>query len=173
MNDEVSNSAEPVLYFAYGSNMSERRLRGRVTSAQKRTTAKVSGFQLRFHKRSLVDGSAKCDAFYTGNQRHSVWGIVFSLEKSELAILDRIEGKGYERVWLDVETVDGEALRVISYRANCIDASLLPFDWYMRHVLVGAREAGLSAGYIAQIEAVGTQTDPDQERSKKERSIYL
>lgn len=161
------------MYFAYGSNMSERRLQARVMSAQKRATAKLSSYQLRFHKQSLVDGSAKCDAFYTGNEQDCVWGVVFSLSKSELGMLDRIEGKGYDQVWLEVETESGEVLQVISYRANCIDASLLPYDWYKDHVLVGAREAGLSSEYISRIEAANAQVDPDQERRKKELLIYL
>lgn len=153
--------------------MSERRLLARATSARKVSTAALRRYQLRFHKHSLVDGSAKCDAFYTGNEQDCVWGLVFSMNESELTILDRIEGDGYDRIWLEVETERGETLQVISYRANCIDARLLPYDWYKRHVLTGAKEAGLSADYIARIEAVEAQTDPDQERSKKELAIYL
>lgn len=164
--------SQSILYFGYGSNMSERRLRVRVASAQKQQLAKLKGYQLRFHKRSLVDGSAKCDAFYTGNSNDLVLGVVFRLPSDALTILDRIEGQGYDRVTLEVETEQGERLQVISYLANCIDATLLPFDWYKQHVLTGAREARLPLEYIAQIEAVAVQTDPDQERSKKERSIY-
>ena len=166
------NQTQRVLYFGYGSNMSERRLQDRVSSAQKQQLAKLKGYQLRFHKRSLVDGSAKCDAFYTGNNNDLVWGVVFSLPSGALTILDSIEGEGYDRVTLEVETEQGERLQVISYLANCIDATLLPFDWYKQHVLTGAREADLPVKYIAQIEAVAVQTDPDQQRSKKERSIY-
>lgn len=167
MNPEGS-----VLYFAYGSNMSERRLQGRVSSAQKQQLAKLKGYQLRFHKHSLVDASAKCDAFYTGNNNDLVWGVVFRLPSDALTILDRIEGEGYDRVTLEVETEEGERLQVFSYLANCIDATLLPFDWYKQHVLTGAREADLPVKYIAQIEAVPVQTDPDQQRSQKECSIY-
>jgi gamma-glutamylcyclotransferase (GGCT)/AIG2-like uncharacterized protein YtfP len=167
MNPEGS-----VLYFAYGSNMSVRRLQDRVSSAQKQQLAELKGYQLRFHKCSLIDGSAKCDAFYTGNNNDLVWGVVFRLPSDALTILDSIEGEGYDRVTLEVETEEGERLQVISYLANCIDATLLPFDWYKQHVLTGAREAGLPLDYIAQIEAVAVQTDPDQQRSKKERSIY-
>jgi gamma-glutamylcyclotransferase (GGCT)/AIG2-like uncharacterized protein YtfP len=166
------NPEDHVFYFAYGSNMSERRLQDRVSSAQKHQLAKLKGYQLRFHKRSLVDGSAKCDAFYTGNNNDLVWGVVFRLPSDALSTLDRIEGEGYDRVSLEVETEEGERLQVISYLANCIDATLLPFDWYKQHVLTGAREADLPVEYIAQIEAIAVQTDPDQDRSKKERSIY-
>jgi gamma-glutamylcyclotransferase len=51
-------------YFAYGSNMCSGRLRARVT-CDFVTTAKLAGYQLRFHKLSR-DGSSKCDAFRTG-----------------------------------------------------------------------------------------------------------
>jgi gamma-glutamylcyclotransferase (GGCT)/AIG2-like uncharacterized protein YtfP len=170
---KAASKVNNVVYFAYGSNMSLRRLKARVPSVEKHQLAKLKGYQLCFHKRSLDDGSAKCDALYSGNKTDVVWGVVFRLPSAALTILDRIEGEGYDRVSLEVETEGGEKLQVISYLANCIDATLLPFDWYKQHVLTGAREADLPVEYIAQIEAVATQTDPDQARSKKERSIYL
>jgi gamma-glutamylcyclotransferase (GGCT)/AIG2-like uncharacterized protein YtfP len=170
--DGVFQLVDEVLYFAYGSNMSKLRLEARVSVARRIAIARLPGFQLRFHKRSLVDGSAKCDAFYTGDEQDCVWGVVSSVAKAELSILDKIEGEGYDRTWLDVETSEATSIRVITYLANCIDAELLPFDWYKYHVLVGAKEAGLSPEYIARIEAVEAQVDPDQERCKKELSIY-
>ena len=84
-------------YFAYGSNMWTPRLRERVPSAEPMGIASVAGYRLRFHKRS-IDGSAKCNAFYTGNNANVVWGVVFDILQAEKANLDRAEGlspKGY------------------------------------------------------------------------------
>jgi hypothetical protein len=55
-----------MLYFAYGSNMSVSRLVARTPSAQPLGRCALRGHQLRFHKVG-GDGSAKCDAFHTGN----------------------------------------------------------------------------------------------------------
>jgi hypothetical protein len=53
---------EPVVYFAYGSNMSTARLRERMPSCKPLGTATLPGHALRFHKRS-TDKSGKCNAF--------------------------------------------------------------------------------------------------------------
>lgn len=49
-----------VLYFAYGSNLCLPRLRSRVPSVALVGTAVLSGYELRWHKRS-TDTSGKCD----------------------------------------------------------------------------------------------------------------
>ena len=45
-----------------------------------------------------------------------------------------------------------------TYHANParIDAALRPFDWYKDYVVRGAREHGLPADYIRELEVVGT-----------------
>ena len=56
------------LYFAYGSNMSSRRLtaRGRAPSATRLTVGYVPGRRLTFDKFSTRDQSGKCDCEATG-----------------------------------------------------------------------------------------------------------
>ena len=68
---------EPVVYFAYGSNMSTARLRGRVPSCKPLGVATLPGHALRFHKRS-ADKSGKCNAFASGND-NSVIGVPVQL----------------------------------------------------------------------------------------------
>ena len=65
-------------YFAYGSNLSTPRLRGRVPSACKLGVATLAAHRLVFHKLGR-DGSAKCDALYTGRQEDIVRGVVFEM----------------------------------------------------------------------------------------------
>jgi hypothetical protein len=77
-------------YFAYGSNMCSGRLRARVTCSFI-TTAKLVGYQLRFHKVSR-DGSSKCDAFRTDHQNDAIWGVVFDIPDAEKAALDGMKG---------------------------------------------------------------------------------
>jgi gamma-glutamylcyclotransferase len=55
--------------------MCRDRLFDRVPSARYEFVASLSGHALRFHKRSS-DGSAKADAFFTGEEKDKVWGVV-------------------------------------------------------------------------------------------------
>ena len=53
------------LYFAYGSNMLEQRLKDRVKSAEFLLNAWIRGYEVRFRKMS-IDGSGKADLVQTG-----------------------------------------------------------------------------------------------------------
>lgn len=151
-------------YFAYGSNMPSARLRARCSSARALARAVVHGHELRWHKASK-DGSGKCDLFPTEVSSSAVHGVIYQIDASELPSLDRAEGRGYgyERVELEV-TADGRAQTVITYKATKTDSSLKPYSWYHAFVVLGAREHGLPDEYIANLEAVATDIDPDPVR---------
>ena len=80
------------LYFAYGSNMATERLRARVPSARLMGSAVLAGHALRFHKPGSNDGSAKCDAACTGDAADTVFGALYSIDTTELVLLDKFEG---------------------------------------------------------------------------------
>ncbi len=163
---------EQVTYFAYGSNMSTRRLQARVPSAKFYARAVLRGHQLRFHKHSVVDNSAKCDAFETGNPTDLTQGVLFRFDADEQARLDMCEGEGYKIARVEVEMEDGTRLEALTYLAILIEPQLQPYSWYKRHVIEGAREHALPSDYIAWIESVETQEDPDPERSQRELRIH-
>lgn len=166
-----TQQAGEVLYFAYGSNMSSRRLQARVPSARVIMRARLIGHQLRFHKHSRVDNSAKCDAFYTGNSSDEVWGVLFRFNAEERPQLDEAEGEGYQLDKVCLAAEEGE-VEAVTYLATLMKAELKPYDWYLRHVLEGAREHALPSDYIAVIESVSTIADADQRRCQKELAIY-
>jgi len=161
-----------MLCFSYGSNMSERRLQARVPSARFVTVAELPAHRLCFHK-SAGDGSAKCDAEETGNPDDRVIGVVYEIADAEKPDLDRHEalGFGYDEKQVELRTGSGR-LQARMYYATRINKALKPFHWYKDHVLIGARENGLPADYIAQIEAVESVNDPEPERHDRELSIY-
>ena len=162
-----------MFYFAYGSNMSSARLRARVTSLRVISVATLPGHALRFHKTGQ-DGSAKCDAFATGNADDVVIGVLFELDNAHKAVLDCYEGlgAGYDDKRVVVRTPDGELHAAVTYAATQIDTALTPYDWYVAHVLRGAREHGLPAEYLARIAAVTTRADADRARHGREMSVY-
>jgi gamma-glutamylcyclotransferase len=161
-----------ILYFAYGSNMSTRRLVARVPSARAVAVAMLRGHRLAFHKIGK-DGSAKCDVANTGDSNDVVYGVVFALPLSEKAMLDGIEGLGYGYAEKEIVVLSesGEEFKAVTYYATNIDDMLIPVDWYVEHVLRGAREHGLPPDYISGIEAI--ESTPDPENYKNEMAIYL
>jgi len=160
--------------FAYGSNMSLARLRARVPSARFVAVAELEAHRLLFHKVSLRDRSAKCDAAFTGDPEDRVLGMVFSVAEAEKPTLDRAEGlgSGYEEKVVEVVTTDGKPLSVRLYYATHTDPALRPYRWYREHVLIGARENNLPEDYIARIEAVEADEDPNRKRTARELAVH-
>lgn len=146
----------------------------RVPSATVVEVAILKQYELRFHKVSKFDGSAKCDIQKTGNPAKQVIGVVFNIDKDEKPLLDKKEGlnDGYEQRSLKVITVSGEKLKAFAYLATLKDDSLKPYHWYKEHVLQGARENNFPGYYIQGIEAIQSIADPDQARHEKEMAIY-
>lgn len=161
-----------MLYFAYGSNMSSRRLLARVPSARLVSTARLPGHDLRFHKRS-PDGSGKCDAFETRDPKDRIHGVAFMISPEHGPILDHFEelDVGYRKKTVTLLTDEGE-VDAFTYAAIDIAEGLKPYDWYRDHVLRGAIEHGLPAAYVDRIRRVAFTPDPDVGRGARESLIY-
>ncbi|MCY3841014.1 MAG: gamma-glutamylcyclotransferase [Gammaproteobacteria bacterium] len=144
------------LYFAYGSNMSSERLRGRTPSAISLGRARLPGYALRWHKLGR-DGSGKCDIDPSDAPGVVVWGVLYEINRTEKGGLDAVEGLGvgYDEHAVRVET-DTVVCEAVTYKAkpDKIDAALRPLDWYKAHVIRGATEHGLPAEYVRRIAAV-------------------
>jgi len=143
-------------YFAYGSNMSSERLRGRTPSAISLGRARLPEYTLRWHKLGR-DGSGKCDIEPSDAPGATVWGVLYEINRAEKDGLDAVEGLGvgYEEHTVQVETGTG-VREAVTYKArpDKIDAELRPLAWYKAHVLNGATEHGLPDEYVARITAV-------------------
>lgn len=160
-------------YFAYGSNMSPLRLRKRVPSAEVIGVYTLPEHCLKFHKFGR-DGSAKCDAYYTGNIADTVLGVLYSFADAEKVLLDAAEGlgNGYDEKDVVLTDSNGEEKRGYLYYATSINSALSPFSWYVNHVIQGAKKFHFPASYIRLIEVINTVEDQDVKRDKLERSIY-
>lgn len=164
-----------VYYFAYGSNMSRRRLRARLPEAEPVANGTAAGYEIIFHKIGSVDGSGKCGLRQCPRGVSRVPGVVFRIHSASLPRLDELEGvgNGYERIELTVHLPGREAVTAVSYLATHLKPGLLPFHWYKQHVLVGAREHRLPADHIRLLEALESIEDPDSDRAAREESLYL
>lgn len=162
-------------YFAYGSNLHPLRLGRRTPSCRLLGVASLTGYRLRFHKRSDADGSAKCNVLPSEEHRDAVMGAVYELDMKDQAVLDRIEGLGpggYERRTARVK-LGGQHLSVFFYAAleTHIDARLIPFTWYRDLVWCGALWHGFPAAYVEGIRRIKAFIDPDSARAAEHRAL--
>ncbi len=160
-------------YFAYGSNLSSLRLLARIRSARVLTTARLHAHRLAFHMPSQ-DGSAKCDAHFTGVPEDFVWGVVYRIDPVEREILDGYEGLGesYGIKAVELATEKDRVVKAFTYYALRTGAQVPPYCWYRDHVLLGAREHSLPPEYITRLEATAYMADGDSQRRMAELSIY-
>ncbi len=159
------------LYFAYGSNMFEKRLKCRVGSAEFVSVAALSGHELRWHIVSK-DGSGKCDIVQVETPKSVVHGVVYKILSSEKAALDCAEGfgQGYEEKQVVLETATGK-IQAYTYYATNTNPEIAPYTWYKALVIAGAKEHGFPADYISELEAVVAKIDPNKHREAKELAI--
>lgn len=151
-----------MFYLAYGSNLHPGRMRKRVPTAECRGTIALTGWELKWHKRSH-DGSAKCNIM-PADDTHAVHFAVWELEKAYLHMLDTAEGlhRGYQHYHLEAPGYG----KCLTYRAqeSHIDDTLKPYEWYLRYVLQGCEYHGFDGGYIERIRGIDFCADPDAER---------
>ncbi|MGD8384961.1 MAG: gamma-glutamylcyclotransferase, partial [Lysobacterales bacterium] len=94
-------------YFAYGSNMSSKRLRARLPSASLAGVGVLRGHRLVFHKVSNHDGSGKCGI--VESTRDHVLGVLYEIDADEKPVLDRIEGAGYVEKRIEISLPSGNS----------------------------------------------------------------
>ena len=163
-----------MLYFSYGSNMSSLRLLARVPTARFVTTAMLQRHELKYHKISQVDGSGKCDIYFTNDLAHRVHGVVYDIDGDGKGFLDKIEGLGvgYNEKTVALIASNGSELEAFTYYATLIDPAVKPYSWYKEHVVRGAREFSLPLDYIETHVDVEAIEDNDRERHARELDIY-
>ena len=169
------------LYFAYGSNMSERRLKKRVPCAKVIGTGILNDHSLTFRKLSK-DGSGKCTIECCKSGK--VYGVLFEIQCKDKYKLDKVEGAcgngGYERVPRKIKIRDskcskyacGDLICAKTYQATNPYQNLKPYTWYKQHVLVGAIEQKLPPYYIDYLIRVEADKDYCEKREECELSIY-
>lgn len=159
----------PQRVFAYGSNLARARIEERLGAVSVIATGRLDGHALRFHKTGR-DGSGKADAFATRNAADVVFGVVYEMSREAKRELDRIEGIGSHYLEKEVSiTTEAGSLAATVYCA-CdwrIDAAAVPFDWYLRLVVEGARHHRLPAPYVDVIAAHPVRVDPDRARADR------
>lgn len=133
-------------YFAYGSNMLSSQMQARCPGAQPRTAVRVDGYELCFPMISFTRGGMGV-ASIRKNKDAYVEGVVFEMTEDDFARLDRYlnEGSKYRREQIKVSGLEG----VSTYFSRLDDGHHYPpSEEYLKAVIQGATEHGLSEEYI-------------------------
>ena len=125
----------------------------------------MEAWELRFNKKSDIDGSAKCNIADGGG---GLYVAVYEIDLSEKTQLDRIEGlgDGYQETTICVPGF-GDCWIYLA-EDHAIDESLQPVDWYKEMVILGCRYYEFPVEYLSQIEVAQAYSDNDVERRQEE-----
>lgn len=146
-------------YFAYGSNMEEAVIRERCPESKFLERANLPEYRLGFTRRSMQ--VRKCGVADVISEPGSlVWGVLYSLTPKDVRLLDRFEGvhrSSYQQVRVEVR-LEGETHQsAMTYEVVTKEPEEIPPSAaYMDGILTGARERGLPAEYVKQLEQMKT-----------------
>ena len=161
------------IYFAYGSNMSVRRLKKRVSSAEPLGMGWLPKYKLMFRKRSQ-DLSGKCDVVPAEACR--AFGVLFEIDSSQEERLDQCEGLngGYLKKACNVQVGEGQCMPAFTYYAHPkhVDDNLRPYTWYLNHVIIGAR-GGEPSGDVRAGSQVNREHQGRGPRARETRAEAL
>ena len=110
------------LYFAFASNLSERKMKERGAKFTSRESAVLRGI--------------------TPDEGSAVHGALYICEKGSMCKMDHEhihEGNRFHRVIVKVEKRNGEVVDAIAYKANkeCVKGGLKPSEIYLSEILEG------------------------------------
>ena len=186
-----------MLYFAYGSNMSAKRIQHRCPSAVSLGTFCLPDHTLCFNYKGQ-DGSGKCNIMPTSQDDEllggellgdellgdellgdellggKVLGVVYDIDPSQIVDLDHAESLGvaYRKETMTVWDANCSSLDVFVYIAINTSPDINPYDWYKTHVVTGTEEANLPSAYSDKIRQVVALRDTDEQRRSRELAIY-
>jgi hypothetical protein len=133
--------------------MSSRRLGTRITPAAKHGAARLPDWRLVFNKPGR-DGSGKANLVEQPGAES--WGVVWEVSETDWPTLDAYE-PGYRRDPCRVFDRTGGVLDAHVYLHLASGPDLMPWRWYLEHLLEGAREHDLPVSLIAEIARTKTR----------------
>lgn len=145
-----------MLYFAYGSNMERHHMKRRCRSAKFIAAVRLRDYELNFTGISTMWGGGVADLKPVNGG--VVEGVLWEMAEVDLKELDEYEGypKVYLRKNVDVETLDGRKMQAFAYFMVRPGTYKAPSRRYMRLLVSGAEEHGLSDEYVMRLEGIKT-----------------
>jgi gamma-glutamylcyclotransferase (GGCT)/AIG2-like uncharacterized protein YtfP len=145
-----------MLYFAYGSNMERHHMKQRCRSAKFVAAATLRDYELTFSGTSSMWGGGVADL--NPAKGKVVEGVLWEITDADLKALDEYEGypKVYVRRNVEVEAADGRKMQPFAYVMAKPGLYKAPSRRYLRLLISGAEEHGLSDEYVTRLEAIRT-----------------
>ncbi len=143
-------------YFAFGSNMSSKRIKDRIGRFPERVPGLLNDFKLVFNKKAGRNADAEGYASVVPAAGSKVEGILYQLTDDEFKVLNRYEGVSsghYQRDNVEViRTDNNERVDAIIYVAcaRYVSDKLKPSREYLNYLLEG--KDCLSKGYYARLK---------------------
>lgn len=148
-----------LLYFAYGSNMDERRMGERAPRARPVGPGRLDGYRLEFNLYSTEweGGVANLEPAPDGH----VWGVLWEMPASELEALNAYHGHPtfFRREEVSVQGAPG---RVIAYafRVAHQKAYIRPTDAYLARIRSAIRVRGLPPEALEMVDRAARPPRP-------------
>jgi len=131
-----------IYYFAYGSNMSEEHMRGRLGREIVGEKGVLKGFELIFNKQADIK-PGRSYANIINKEGTEVQGAIHRISEEELKEIDKNEGypEHYNRIILNIKNEDGTEIPCVVYIANCFKTKpgLKPEKEYLERLLAGKK----------------------------------
>ena len=146
-----------IYYFAYGSNLHKRHMKGRCRDSQPVAKAILEGYELTFKGNRKGNGVADIQP-KAGEQ---VVGAIYKVSKADRAALDRYEGypRLYDRHVIEVVRQDtGETVKAFVYRMLDHYIPTPPNDHYFNIIAEGYRNWCMDAD-LDRIERIRFEFD--------------
>ncbi|MDP6210809.1 MAG: gamma-glutamylcyclotransferase family protein [SAR324 cluster bacterium] len=140
-------------YFAYGSNMSARRIRHRLGWSPPRIAVTLQDYLLAFNKQSADGGKANIQV----SSGDEVEGILYFVKEDDLLTMDTYEGvaeQQYKRLDIEVIDLSGRPMPAVAYVALNTGPESRPTVEYLNYLLEG--EHLLSLEYVSRLEEIAT-----------------
>jgi|TARA_B100001964_G_scaffold148572_1_gene163735 hypothetical protein len=140
-------------YFAYGSNMSARRIRHRLGWSPPRIAVTLQDYLLAFNKQSADGGKANIQV----SSGDEVEGILYFVKEGDLLTMDTYEGvseRQYKRLDIEVIDLSGRPMPAVAYVALNTGPESRPTVEYLNYLLEG--EHLLSLEYVSRLEEIAT-----------------
>lgn len=108
-----------LLYFAYGSNMSEKRMIGRGLTPISKQVGVLENYKFIINKKSYKNPNIGF-ANVMLSEKDKVEGILYEVSENDIKKLDKFEGfpKHYRKELLTITLINGDLKQAIVYIAN-------------------------------------------------------
>lgn len=143
-----------IFYFAFGSNMArEVFLRRRTMRSDTGEPAVLFDHRLAFTEPGLIRWVEPAFANIEPAPGRKVHGVLWQISDGDFARLLTTESPNYEAIEVTVQAARAGTVQARALRSRRRQVETAPSRRYLDLLLLGAREHGLPASYIAELEA--------------------